>query len=70
MKLFGKKIKHTFFKSLRFRILLILIVIGIVPSIIVENVIVNSYENRAVDIRTVNVGRSASGLREPQSLYK
>lgn len=53
--MFGKKIKHTFFKSLRFRILLILIVIGIVPSIIVENVIVNSYENRAVDIRTVNV---------------
>ena len=51
----GRKIKTKFFKSLRFRIMLILIIIGIVPSIIVEKVIVNSYETRAVNIRTVNV---------------
>lgn len=47
--------KFTFFKSLRFRILLILVVIGIVPSLVVETVMVRSYETRAVSIRSVNV---------------
>lgn len=47
--------KLTFFKSLRFRILLILVFIGIVPSFVVETVIVRSYETRAVSIRSVNV---------------
>ena len=47
--------KFTFFKSLRFRILLILAVIGIVPSFIVETVMVKSYESRAVNIRSVSV---------------
>ena len=41
------KIKFTFFKSLRFRIMVILVVIGIVPSFIVKNVVVNSYENKS-----------------------
>lgn len=44
-----------FFRSLRFRILLILVLIGIVPSIIVEKGIVNSYEERAVSVRTYGV---------------
>ena len=42
------KVRFKFVKSLRFRILVILIIIGIVPSIIVEKGIVNSYEDRAV----------------------
>ena len=50
-----EKIKFTFFKSLRFRIMVILVVIGIVPSFIVKNVVVNSYETRAVSIREVNL---------------
>lgn len=45
----------SFFKSLRFRIMVVLAVIGIIPCLIVENVIVSSYENRAVDLRKVNV---------------
>lgn len=44
-----------FFRSLRFRIAVILMVIGIFPGIIVENGIVNSYENRAVSIRSMTV---------------
>ena len=40
------KVRFKFVKSLRFRILVILIIIGIVPSIIVEKGIVNSYEDR------------------------
>ncbi len=42
-------------KSLRFRIMLILILLGILPSIIVEKGIVSSYEERAVTLRTYNV---------------
>lgn len=49
------KQNFTFFKSLRFRIMCILVVIGIVPSAIIENGIVSSYEDRAVTIRSSNV---------------
>lgn len=49
------KLKTKFIKSLRFRIMVILIIIGIVPSIIVEKGIVNSYEDRAVSNRSFNV---------------
>lgn len=49
------KRKFQFFKSLRFRIMIILVIIGIVPSIIVEKGIVNSYEDRAVSLRTFGV---------------
>lgn len=44
-----------FFKSLRFRILVILVVIGIVPSVIIENGILNSYEERTVTLRSNTV---------------
>lgn len=47
--------KWKFLRSLRFRITLILVVIGIIPSIIIENGIVRSYEDRAVNLRTVTV---------------
>lgn len=47
--------KTKFFKSLRFRIMVILVIIGIVPSILVENGIVNSYEDRAVEVRRATV---------------
>lgn len=72
-----EKIKFTFFKSLRFRIMVILVVIGIVPSFIVKNVVVNSYETRAVSIREVNLKNQCdilgnqlmkeNYLREPDS---
>lgn len=49
------KFKLSFFKSLRFRIMLLLVIIGIIPCLIVENVIVSSYENRAVELKKINV---------------
>ena len=49
------KDKFKFFKSLRFRIMIILVIIGIVPSVIVEKGIVNSYEDRAVSLRSFGV---------------
>ena len=44
------KIKKNgkFFKSLRFRILIILIILGIVPSVIVTEMVIANYEDRFV----------------------
>ena len=50
-----EKMKQSFFKSLRFRIMVLLVIIGIVPCLIIEKVIVNSYENRAVGWKKMNV---------------
>jgi len=49
------KERFKFLKSLRLRIMIILVIIGIIPSIIIENGIVNSYEDRAVSLRSFNV---------------
>ena len=50
-----EKMKQSFFKSLRFRIMVLLVIIGIVPCLIIEKVIVNSYESRAVELKKINV---------------
>ena len=44
------KIKKSgkFFKSLRFRILIILIILGIVPSVIVTEMVIANYEDRSI----------------------
>ena len=42
-------------RSIRFRIMVLLFVMGIVPALIIENVVVRSYESRAVSQRTVMV---------------
>lgn len=49
------KTNFKFIKSLRFRIMIILVIIGIVPSVIVEKGIVSSYEDRAVSLRSFGV---------------
>lgn len=47
--------KKHFFKSLRFRIIFLLIAVGIIPCIIVKTLILESYEKRAVDVRTAEI---------------
>ena len=49
------KKKSKFFKSLRFRIMIILFILGIVPSVIVAAGIIGTYEDRAVSLRISNV---------------
>ena len=44
------KKKTRFFKSLRFRIFIILIILGIVPGIIVTQLMIYYYENQAVEV--------------------
>lgn len=47
--------KLRLYRSFRSRIFLLMIVIGIVPTIIVQNAILQSYETRAVNVRTTEV---------------
>ena len=44
------KKKTKFYKSLRFRIIVILIILGIVPGIIVTQLMIHYYENQAVEV--------------------
>lgn len=47
--------KKSAFKSLRFRISLLLLLAGVIPCIIMKAVILNSYEKRAVEVRTAEI---------------
>lgn len=49
------KKKTNFFKSLRFRILIILIILGIVPSVIVAGMFIENYEDHAFEIRAEDI---------------
>ena len=50
-----KYFKLHLFKSLRVRITLLIILIGVIPGIILKTVILNSYEKRAVEVRTAEI---------------
>lgn len=56
------KKKTNFFKSLRFRILIILILLGSVPSVIVTHLVIANYEEKAVQTRMDNVRRQCDML--------
>ena len=49
------KKRTNFFKSLRFRILIILIILGIVPSVIVTYTMLHNFQDRAVSMLTETV---------------
>lgn len=50
-----QKKKANYFKSLRFRILIILVILGIVPSVIVTRIVISTYEDKAIAIREASV---------------
>lgn len=50
-----KYFKQNVFKSLRFRITLLIFLAGIVPGLIMRGVILSSYEKRAVEVRTAEI---------------
>ena len=54
--------KTNFFKSLRFRILIILIILGIVPSIIVTGMVIANYADKAVAAKMENLQRECGIL--------
>ena len=56
------KKKNRFFKTLRFRILIILVILGIVPSVIVTRMMIGNYEKQAVAVRAGAVSNQCSIL--------
>lgn len=56
------KKKSKFFRSLRFRILIILIILGIVPSVVITRLIISNYTERAVSERSDKVARQCDIL--------
>ena len=50
-----KYIKIGIFKSLRFRIIALIIFVGLVPGLIIRGVILSGYEDRAVELRTAEI---------------
>lgn len=56
------KKRGTFFKSLRFRILIILIILGIVPSVIAAGMVISNYEDKAIEIRVSGVRKQCDIL--------
>lgn len=48
-------IRNHFFKSLRFRIIFLLMLVGILPCLILKSIILKSYEDRAVDVQTAQI---------------
>ena len=56
------KKKKRFFKSLRFRILIILVILGIVPSVIVTQMMFSNYEKQAITARTGTINTQCSIL--------
>lgn len=47
--------KNKYLKSLRLRIVLLLILVGVVPSIITKVQVISGYEKRAVDVKTAEI---------------
>ena len=47
--------KLRFLKSLKLRLFLILVLVGIIPGIILRTGILNTYENKAVSNRTIDM---------------
>lgn len=47
--------KNNFFKSLRFRIIVLLMVVGSIPCVVMKAIVLESYEKRAVDVRTAEI---------------
>ncbi|MDO4306507.1 MAG: ATP-binding protein [Eubacteriales bacterium] len=56
------KKRGNYFKSLRFRILIILIILGIVPSVIAAGMVISNYEDKAIDIRVSGIRKECDIL--------
>ena len=51
----SRYIQFKFFKSLRFYIILLLMLVGIIPCVVMKAMVLDSYEKRAVDVRTAEI---------------
>ena len=59
----------NFFKSLKFRLILFLILFGIVPGIVLKVGIVKTYEDRSVSIKTSEILSQAKILANQAGIF-
>lgn len=57
-------IRFKFFKSLRFYIILLLMLVGTIPCVVMKAMALENYEKRAVDVRTADIREQCEGLCE------
>ena len=56
------KKENNYFKSLRFRILIILLILGIAPTVIVTCIVIGDFEERAMDVQGKKVQEQCETL--------
>lgn len=61
--------RGKFIRSLRFRLLIVLAVVGIVPGFLLKNGIINSYEDRAVQQRSIDISNQCTILANQINTY-
>ena len=49
------KRRTGYFKSLRFRIMVILVLLGIIPSVLALHIVISSYEEKAIEVRSEEI---------------
>lgn len=64
-----EKMKNKFFKSLRFRILLLLVLFGIIPCVILKSAILDNYIDRTVSARTAEIQNQCAILSNQLKSY-
>lgn len=64
-----EKMKNKFFKSLRFRILLLLVLFGIIPCAILKSAILDNYIDRTVSARTAEIQNQCAILSNQLKSY-
>ena len=61
--------KLRLYRSFRIRIFILMLVIGIVPTVVVQNGILQNYENRAVNVRTTEVSNQLTVIANHLLFY-
>ena len=54
--------KYNYFKSLRFYLILLFMLLGSIPCIIMKSMVLENYEKRAVDVRTAEIQKQCTIL--------
>lgn len=55
---------HKFFKSMKFRLIVLFVLIGILPCLILRFVVLKQYEERAISARSINITSQAKILAD------
>ena len=60
---------RDYFKSLKFRLLLVLLLFGLAPMLVMQSFVIRGYEKRAIDVRTVDILSQSKILADQIASY-